>query len=98
MQQVWGAQVESADHLMWECPANDQIKSKHIYLSNELKGLAARGHESKPILWLRGLAPADWWSDLVGKELPEWRTWAAGLLANNAKVIFHEPHEAATDG
>jgi ribonuclease HI len=58
-----GKAAETDFHRTWECEANDKLpackKSKHLVSK------AKAGHTSLPCLWLRGIIPATWTTDII---------------------------------
>ena len=48
---------ESPFHLMWDCPANAEIRDSRVKGTQELISQAKQGFEDYPCLWLRGMLP-----------------------------------------
>ena len=53
------AAVESAFHLIWECPCNGDIRDARVVDSQPLIFEARRSAHEFPCLWLRGLLPKE---------------------------------------
>ena len=88
-----GLVVEDLFHLFWGCPANDSIPDQAVSASSHLKHRARAEHTGCPILWLRGLPPADLYSAPLPPEHPVLRTWGHVPGEHDLQDVFF-----ATDG
>jgi len=57
-------------HLFWQCPAILALGLKAVADSDHLRAEAARGSESCPGFWLRGLVPQQWVDKIISEYPP----------------------------